>query len=84
MEAPRSRSMVEARGGAALVHRVLLALQAWQLAVQIGDQHVREVVREALLDDDAEGGQVGAVGRERVGGDEPAALAEAPPRRRRR
>jgi hypothetical protein len=67
--------VAEARGGLDVVHRGRLALEARQLPQQVVDEHVRHVVRSPT-DDDAKGGEVGAVVRERVRGDLPAALAQ--------
>ncbi len=53
-----------------------LALEARELALEVGDEHVGQVVREAAANDDAERGEIGAVLGERVGGDLPAALAK--------
>jgi hypothetical protein len=42
------------------VHRRRLLLEAWQLALQIGDQHVGQIVAEASADDNAQRGEVGS------------------------
>ena len=47
-----------------------------QLALDVAYEHVGEVVREALPHDDAQRGEVGAVGGEGVGRHLPAALAQ--------
>src|SRR3954454_13259289 len=67
-------SVVEARGGRAVVDRLRLVLQPRQLSLQVVEEHVGDVVGEAALDDDAQGRQVLAVGREGVRRHEPAAL----------
>src|SRR5215211_2699178 len=59
-----------------VVHRLGLALEARQLALQVREQHVAQVVREAAPHDHAEGGEVLAVLRERVRRHLPAPLAE--------
>src|SRR5437899_578523 len=59
--------VVEARSGRVVVNRFGLLLEMRQLTHEVVDQHVGHVVREPLLDDHTQRGEIGAVGRERVG-----------------
>jgi hypothetical protein len=56
--------------------RLCLRQQAGQDAAQVLKEEVGEVVPEAVADDDTQRGEVGAVFREGVRGDQPAALAQ--------
>ena len=40
-------------GGRGIVHRLRLFLEAYELLFEIGDEHVRQVVREPSSHDDA-------------------------------
>ena len=62
----------------------LLGSRRSSCALEVGDQQVGQVVAEPVADDDPQRGQVGAVGRERVGRHQPAALAQRARRRRTR
>jgi hypothetical protein len=68
--------VVKAGGARAVVQRALLSLEAGELPLEVGPQRVGHVVGEAPLDDDPESRQVGPLLRERVGGYEPAPLAQ--------
>ena len=59
-----------------VVRRARLLLQARELTLEVADQQVGHVVREAAPDDDPQRREVGPVGRERVGRDLPAAFAQ--------
>src|SRR5262245_20061055 len=58
-----------------VVNRLRLALEARQLALQVLDEQVGQVVREPAADDDAERRKVGPVLRKRIGRQLPAPLA---------
>src|SRR3954451_20287959 len=68
--------VVEARRVSAVVYGGRLLLQTWQLPLDVVDEHVRDVVRESALHDDAKRCQVLPIGGKRVGRNEPATLAQ--------
>src|SRR5262245_38481007 len=72
----RALLVAEPRGGGVVVYRLGLLLEPRQLPIQVREQHVGHVVGEAAPHDHAQGGEVFAVLRERVGRHLPAALAQ--------
>ena len=72
----RHMSVREGAPGRLVVDRRGLRLEPRKLPLEVGDEHVRHVVREAAPDDYAQRGEVGPVLRERVRRHLPAALAQ--------
>src|SRR5262245_8438567 len=69
-------SVSERRPGRRVVYGGRLALQAWEVAQNVLDEHVGHVVRAPSTDDEGERGEVGAFLGERVGRNLPASLAQ--------
>ena len=72
----RHGSVVETGRARGVPNRRGLRLEVRQLPLDVLHEQVGHVVGEPELDDDAQRREVGAVGRERVGGHQPAALAQ--------
>ena len=68
--------MVERGRAVAVVHRFPLLLQPGQLPLDVGEQHVREIVAEPASHHDAKSREVITVLRERVSRQLPAALTQ--------